>query len=91
VGVSKYPAPNTLRWDRPQYDDDKFVAAAAGGEEDEEGGEEEDEFDEFGPAAPAEDEVSAHPLPRAECSAPEPVFSSALAGVVHAWEAVHRR
>lgn len=52
---SKYPKPETLRWERPQYRDDKFVAGGGGGGDgpDEaaevvEEGEEEEEDDEFG-------------------------------------------
>lgn len=55
---SKYPAADTLRWERPQYDDAKFAegvnATVKSGEVDEEGdGEDEededfDEDDEFG-------------------------------------------
>ena len=52
AGHSKYPAPDTLRWDRPIYEDKNFSngdgeeGKAAGGDE---GEEEEDEFDEFAP------------------------------------------
>jgi len=43
AGTSKYPAPETLKWERPQYSDDQV------GEEDEEGDEDEDdEFGDFG-------------------------------------------
>lgn len=58
---SKYPAPETLRWERPQYADDKFdekkiskASSSSNDEEDEDEGEdydedeEEDEEDEFG-------------------------------------------
>ena len=50
ASASKYPAPDKLRWDRPLYDDDKFLhadapATEAGGEE---GGEEEDDYGGFG-------------------------------------------
>ena len=54
---SKYPPPNTMRWERPQYDDNKFGASGAAategkkeeGEEEEGGAEEEEgEDDEFG-------------------------------------------
>jgi len=59
VGVSKYPAPDTLRWDRPRYDDGKFTGD--GDETEEEGAETEDEEeeDEFAVAlrSPAENEV----------------------------------
>ena len=51
---SKYPPPDSLRWDRPHYDDDKFglleTKAAASkaegeeGEDEEEGGDYDDEF-----------------------------------------------
>lgn len=48
---SKYPAPDTLRWLRPMYDDPPPVGgsgeAAAAAEEEEE----EEEDDEFGPSA----------------------------------------
>jgi hypothetical protein len=44
---SKYPAPETLRWERPLYDDSKFGAAEAQQEEVVEE-EPEDEFGEFG-------------------------------------------
>jgi len=57
VGVSKYPQPNTLRWDRPHYDDDKFTSGDGDNDEGKEGSEadetededEEDEFDDFAP------------------------------------------
>jgi len=53
VGVSKYPKPETLKWDRPQYDDDKFVEEV----DEDEGDDDDDEFDDFGPMVQAEDEV----------------------------------
>jgi hypothetical protein len=40
AGTSKYPAPETLKWERPQYSDDQV--------DEEEEGEEEDEDDDFG-------------------------------------------
>ena len=59
MGVSKYPQPNTLRWDRPHYDDDKFTSgdggdggkegSEAGEEEETEDEEDEEEFDDFAP------------------------------------------
>jgi hypothetical protein len=33
---SKYPSPDTLRWDRPHYDDGKFVHADSEGSDSEE-------------------------------------------------------
>ena len=56
VGVSKYPKPDTLRWDRPQYDDDKFVEGEEDDDDTEDDDSEDDEFG-FGPAVQAEDEV----------------------------------
>lgn len=48
---SKYPAPETLRWERPQYNDDKFASDEEGGDDDEDddedGDEEDEEEDEF--------------------------------------------
>ena len=41
AGTSKYPAPETLKWARPQYSDDQL-------EDEDENEEEEDEDDEFG-------------------------------------------
>lgn len=52
AGVNKYPAPESIRWDRPQYSDDKFDA-------EDEGKEKVDEFgDDFGFGGGAEDEVT---------------------------------
>ena len=49
ASASKYPAPDKLRWDRPLYDDDKFLHADAPAvEAGEEGGEEEDDYGGFG-------------------------------------------
>lgn len=47
---SKYPAPETLKWERPLYDDNKFSEPGAkeANEEEEEEAEEEDFDDEFG-------------------------------------------
>ena len=53
--MSKYPSPDTLRWDRPQYDDGKFVGECE--DTDDEGGEDTEDEDEFAVAAPAENEV----------------------------------
>lgn len=53
--MSKYPSPDTLRWDRPQYDDGKFVGDCE--DTDDEGGEDTEEEDEFAVAAPTENEV----------------------------------
>lgn len=54
AGGSKYPAPHTLKWERPLYDDNKFVEPRVklvdeNGEEveDEEECEDEEEGDEF--------------------------------------------
>lgn len=55
---SKYPSPESLRWDRPHYDDDKFAlvesakVAKSSGDDDEEGdgeggGEEDEGNDDF--------------------------------------------
>jgi hypothetical protein len=53
---SKYPAPETLRWERPLYDDSKFSDGAAGVEDNgEEEEEEEDDDDEFGYSGASED------------------------------------
>eukprot|EP00600_Ochromonadales_sp_CCMP1393_P002969 CAMPEP_0174981986 /NCGR_PEP_ID=MMETSP0004_2-20121128/16212_1 /TAXON_ID=420556 /ORGANISM="Ochromonas sp., Strain CCMP1393" /LENGTH=175 /DNA_ID=CAMNT_0016233827 /DNA_START=187 /DNA_END=711 /DNA_ORIENTATION=- len=58
---SKYPAPDTLKWERPMYDDSKFSEGGGeekGGDAEEEEGEgEEDEYeDEFGFGGGDEDE-----------------------------------
>jgi hypothetical protein len=42
AGTSKYPSPESMRWDRPQYADDTFD------DNDDEEEEEEEEVDEFG-------------------------------------------
>jgi hypothetical protein len=58
---SKYPTPESLKWERPQYDDGKFGADQSevkDEEEDEESEEEDDEFGGFG-GAESQDEVCA--------------------------------
>eukprot|EP01035_Chromulina_nebulosa_P022786 gene22786-29502_t len=52
---SKYPAPQTLKWERPIYADDKFDHNAEQGGSDEE--EEEEEEDEFGIHSSANSEI----------------------------------
>jgi hypothetical protein len=41
---SKYPAPNTLKWQRPSYDSETFVHTEEKGEGEEEGDEFDDDF-----------------------------------------------
>ena len=61
---SKYPKPEDLKWERPQYDDSHFTSTdlkKKGEEDDEEeaeGGDDNDEEDEYGPKSKVEDEVS---------------------------------
>jgi hypothetical protein len=55
---SKYPAPETLKWERPLYDDSKFTEGQAEEVADDAETVEEDEYeDEFGFHAEEEDEV----------------------------------
>ena len=58
AGHSKYPAPDTLRWDRPVYEDKNFAVKAKESNEEEE--EVEDEFDEFAPAAQEDEAFCTH-------------------------------
>ena len=63
AGHSKYPDPQTIRWDRPQYADDKFQHEHSSkvqkeGDEDDDDEEvddtEDDDDDEFGPSSKAD-------------------------------------
>lgn len=60
---SKYPAPDSLKWERPQYDDGTFGAGGPGDDEDDEDQESEeendfeDDFGGFGGGGSDEDEV----------------------------------
>ena len=51
---AKYPAPDSLKWERPQYDDDKFAHTEA--EEDEAEEDEEEDDDEYGFSSKSESE-----------------------------------
>eukprot|EP01041_Mallomonas_annulata_P003480 gene3480-6926_t len=56
TGHSKYPPADTIRWDRPQYADDKFQHHDDGEEVDDDG-ETEEEEDEFGPSKGSDDKA----------------------------------